>query len=130
MIAIAFLLDGECAGTNGFGLEREAEAAGVHLDGGARGASEQSIDGDIEETAADVPEGVVDGADGHHEESVAGVTVGAVHLVPEFFAGERVFADKEGAKVFVDHDGGVFFDRAVEAVDAAGGSDAKVDCCG
>ena len=97
LIAIAFALDGEGAGANGFRLERKAEATGVHLDGGARGATEQAIDGNVEETAADVPQGVVDGADGHHEETVARVAVGAVHLVPEFFAGECVFAEEKGA---------------------------------
>ena len=55
LIAIAFVLDGECASANGRGFEREAEAAGVHLDGGARGAAEQTIDGDAEVSAADVP---------------------------------------------------------------------------
>ena len=56
--------------------------------------------------------------------------IGAVHLVPERFAGESVFADEKGAKVFVHYDGCVLFYGTVEAIDASGGSDAEVDRCG
>jgi hypothetical protein len=117
-------------GANGCWFEREAETAGVHLDGGARWASEKAIDGYAEVAAADIPQRVVDGADGHHEESVTGVSIGAVHLVPERFAGERVLADEEGAKLVVDDDCCALFDGAVETVDASGRSDAEIDRSG
>jgi hypothetical protein len=55
------------------------------------------------------------------------VAVGAVHLVPELFAGEGVFAEEEGAEVLRDYSGGVAFDGSIEAVDAGRGADAEVD---
>src|SRR6267154_181431 len=71
LIAIAFVLVRQGASANGCRFEGEAETAGVHLYGGAGWAAEEAVDGDVEVAASDVPEGVVDGADGHHEESVA-----------------------------------------------------------
>src|SRR5258708_13710228 len=73
LIAIAFVLVRQGASANGCWFEGEAETAGVHLHGGARWASEETIDGSVIVSAADIPQRVVDGADGHHEESVAGV---------------------------------------------------------
>ena len=77
--------------------------------------------------AAHVPEDVVDGAYRHHEVAVARVTIGAIHLVPEGLAGERVLADEEGAQIFLHYDRCGLFERAVEAFDATAGSYADVD---
>ena len=77
--------------------------------------------------AADVPEDVVDGAYRHHEVAVARVAIGAIHLVPEGFSGERVLADEEGAQIFLHYDRCGLLQRAVETFDAAAGPDADVD---
>jgi len=130
LIAIAFVFVRQGAGANGCGFEGEAETAGVHLHGGAGGASEETIDGDVIVSAADVPQRVVDRADGHHEEPVAGVAIGAVHLVPERFAGKRVLANQKGTKLVVDDDCRALFDGAVETVDPSCGSYVEIDRSG
>src|SRR5271168_1700098 len=63
LVAVAFVFYRECASANGRRFEREAEAAGVHLHGGACRATEKTIDGDAEVAAADVPQRVVYSAD-------------------------------------------------------------------
>src|SRR5260370_42675451 len=55
LIAIAFALDCKCACANGCRFEREAEAAGVHLYGGAWWASEQAVDENAKIAGADLP---------------------------------------------------------------------------
>ena len=45
--------------------------------------------------AAQIPQRVVDVADGHHEMAGARMAVRAVHLVPDAFDGERVLADDQ-----------------------------------
>lgn len=85
------------------------------------------VDGGVEGTAAEVPESVVDGADGHHEDACAGVAVETPELVPGGVAGEGVFTDEEGADLLVNDDGGFFVDRAIEAFKAFGTFELEVD---
>jgi hypothetical protein len=54
------------------------------------------------------------------------VAVGAVELVPEFFLRESVLLEEEGAQLFVDDDGDLFVDGAVEAIGASIGFDLQV----
>jgi hypothetical protein len=57
------------------------------------------------------------------------VAVGAIHLVPEFLAGEGVLADEKRAELVVDYGGGAFFDGAIEAFGATRSADAEIDGC-
>ena len=108
------------------GFERVSEATGVGFDGLAGGTAEETIDRRLEIAAAEVPEGVVDGGDGHEEEAAAGVAVGAVELVPELLLREGVLLQEEGAQLLVDDDGDFLVDGAVEAIGTAIGLDVQV----
>ena len=123
--AFGFELGGAAGG--GFGLDGVAEATGVGFDVGAGWPAEEAEDGGVEEFAAEIPEGVIDGGKGHHVMTGAGVAVAAIELVPEGFAGEGVFADEEGAELGEYDADGFGVERAIEAFDGGIGFDAEVE---
>src|ERR1017187_3416825 len=91
----------------GFGaqvVERLAvEAAGVHGDLPLGAAAEQLEDGLFGGLAHEVPEGDIDRADGRHADALAAERHGlAVHVLPEEFGIEGVFAHDDGLQVEVD----------------------------
>jgi hypothetical protein len=127
LIAEAFGFQGGGAFADFGGFEGVTQAASIDFDIRARGSAQETVDGGFEIAAAQIPKGVVDRGDGHEEKTVSGVPVGAVHLVPEGFAGEGVFAEEEGADLVVDDKGGFAIDRAVETVESGIGADAEID---
>src|ERR1019366_1985724 len=126
LIAIAFELQLGGAGLGLIGFEGVSETPGVGFDGLAGGSAEETIDRRFEKAPTEVPEGVVDGGDGHEEEAAAGVAVGAVELVPELLLREGVLLEEEGAQLLVDDDGDFFVDGAVEAIGTSIGPDLQV----
>jgi hypothetical protein len=79
-------------------LDREAEAAGVDRNGLLCGTAQQAVDGRTEEAAAEIPEGIVEGADCHHIVARPRVPVGAVHLIPDSLDRQRVLPEEKPAK--------------------------------
>ncbi len=80
--------------------------------------------------AAYIPKRVVDGADRHHEESVARMPVGAVHLVPQRLTRQRVFANQERPQIRLDDDRRIPLNRAVKPVQSRRGANPQIDCAG
>ena len=123
------------------GLEAEFEepfdvvlgAVGEHGVGGVAEdlvldrAAQQFIDGKAEQLSLEVPEGVVDGADGVACEAVGAVGGGrAAHEVPVLLDGHRVLALEEGREVVVDdgEDGAAHWGESDAPGSVFGGDDA------
>lgn len=107
-------------------LERIAKRGGIQIDRIAGGATQKAVDGGAEVTAAEVPEGIVDGTDGEQEVAGASVAVQAPELIPDNVAGEAVLADQESTELLINHKGRLFIDWPIEPFDTAARPQAKV----
>ena len=105
---------------------REAEHRGVARDPLARRPTEQAVDRQAEQLAAQVPEGAVDRADRHHLVALAGVAVLAIEEVPDALVGERVLAEQVRRELGADEHRRLGDDRPEEAGRPVGRGDLDV----
>ena len=114
-------------------FEGPVEVVGCYIEVNliATGASEQAIDGLVEELALEVPEGEVDAGLGDGGDAACAESLGgAPHEVVEVLGGEAVAAFEEGAEVVVDEGCGELAEAALsEAVCAVFGDDLHPEVC-
>jgi hypothetical protein len=96
-------------------LVRVPAHRGVAVDSIASRAAEQTVDRLAGDLAAQVPEGIVDGADRHHLVALPRVPVLAVQDVPDLLPGKRVETDKERLQLLECDDRRLLEERSEQA---------------
>src|SRR6185295_19481758 len=118
----------ELRGANGgqLRLDGEAQTAAIDLDRLLCGAAQQAKHRRAEVATPQVPERVVQIADGHHVVAGARMAVRAVHLIPDPLDRERILPEQQRAQRPEQNGQRLAVDGAIEPVDPATGADAHV----
>ena len=101
----------------------EAEHRGVGGDFVASRAAKQGVDGHVEGSALQIPEGAVDDGYCHHGLPVPSVNLRAVHDVPQKLGGHRIAVEEERRELLIDQIGHGLFDGTADADRAVVGLD-------
>ena len=98
--ALGHLFLGAAAGQDRF--QAVAQHGGVGGGRGADGTAQKAVNGLIEVATFEIPEGAIDGTDGHHGGAFATVDGLTEHHVPDSLGGEWIDSLQEAAKLAVD----------------------------